>query len=132
MQKFFTVTYTPFILFASLFTAGAGILAIFPKQIESLFHIEFHEPYQLLIQHWGFTTFIIAIILLSSIWKTAWRTPIIVLTALEKCYMAFLFLTLPATWTAGFRNVALMDTAISLYMFLYLYSMYQEKKSKHL
>ena len=122
MHTFFTKTFTPFMIFAALFTAGAGLLAVSPEHITELFLVPFKPEYQLLIQHWGLTTFVIAVLLLASIWQRTWRTPIILLAAVEKLYMVVLFTTLPSQYVIGYQTVAIVDTVIAFYFFLYLYS----------
>ena len=121
MSIFFTKTFTPFMIFAALFTAGAGLLAISPNSITELFLTPYQNEYQLLIQHWGLTTFVIAGMLLASIWQRTWRTPIMLLAAVEKVYMVLLFIILPTEYVNGYQTVAMIDTVIATYFLLYLY-----------
>ena len=107
-------------IFTSLFTASAGLLAIYPEYINTLFTVPFHYEYQLLIQHWGFTTFILGNFLLISIKIKAWRVPIVLIVTIEKVYMVTLYLTLSEQYVSGYKNVAILDAIISFYFIAYL------------
>ena len=125
IHNFINKSFTPFMLFSAVFTMSAGVLAIAPELIISLFLIPFSIEYQLLIQHWGLTTFIIGLLLLLSIKIKSWRMPIMLLAFVEKVYMVILYLYLPTQYVAGFQNVAIIDTLISLY-FLYYFIAYKK------
>ena len=120
MNTFFSKTFKTFLIFASLFTASAGLLAVSPKLITALFLVPFDLEYQLLIQHWGLTTFVIGLFLLLSIRLQTWQTPIILLAGIEKIYMVVLYLSLEHV--EGYQNVAIVDSMIAIYFMSYLYT----------
>ena len=121
MHTFFTKTFTPFMIFAGLFTASAGLLAVSPELITELFLVSFKPEYQLLIQHWGLTTFVIGLLLLVSIKLDTWRMPMLLLASIEKIYMVVLYLSLPIEYVSGYLNVAIVDSMISIYFVSYIY-----------
>lgn len=120
MQHLLEKSFTPFMLFAALFTMSAGVLVIAPQFISTLFLLPFQAEYQLLIQHWGLTTFMLGLLLLLCIKIKLWRVPVMLIVLVEKIYMVLLFISLPDAYVAGFQNVAIVDTLISLYFLIYL------------
>lgn len=105
--------------FTSLFTASAGLLSLFPEYITVLFLVPFRDEYQLLIQHWGFTTFILGSFLFISIKLKGWRAPVMLIITIEKVYMVILYLSLSELYVSGYHNVAIVDAIISFYFIAY-------------
>jgi len=104
-------------------------LAISPESITQLFALAFLSEYQLLIQHWGLSTFLLGLALIVSLFKTYWQEPVFLLVSGEKIYMVMLVLyNHDKSFASGFMAVAIVDAIISFYLLAYLFYLKKETK----
>jgi len=123
MHTVFDKTFSLFIIMGGIYTSGAGLLTVSPELITPLFLLGFEKEYTLLIQHWGFTTFLIGLAMIISVYKPMWREPVFLIAAVEKLYMLYLVIY---HHSMGFVSVAVIDTLISIYLLSYLYSLQKQ------
>ena len=80
------------------------------------------QEYRLLIQHWGFSTLLIGLAMIVSVYKPFWQESIFVIVGGEKLYMVTLVVYKKGEiFASGFVSVAAVDIIISIYLLSYLY-----------
>ena len=121
MKKFIDRTFKPFFIITGLGTALAGLDAFAPRfAVETVQKLEFVEEYTIFVQHWGIMVGLMGVFMIVAAFKEAWRTPILVYSAIEKAFMVFLAVSnARERYSAGFYAPATMDAIVVLYTLLY-------------
>lgn len=89
------------------------------------------QEYRLLIQHWGFTTLLIGLAMIFSVFKPFWQESVFLIAGGEKLYMVTLVVyNKGENFASGFVSVAAVDIITSVYLLAYLYWLKQDASIK--
>jgi len=89
------------------------------------------QEYRLLIQHWGFSTLLIGLGMILSVYKPFWQESVFLIAGGEKLYMVTLVVyNKGENFASGFVSVAAVDLIISVYLISYLYWLKQDVSDK--
>jgi fructose-specific phosphotransferase system IIC component len=121
MEEFVKQSITVFLVVGGLYTALAVIYAVAPqKAISQSLKLAWNEQYVILIRHWGFMVFLVGALYIWSIFDRSVLFPAMLFGAVEKTFMAGLFLAnLKKPWIKGFRTITVIDSLMVIYSLLY-------------
>jgi hypothetical protein len=121
MKRFFDLTFRPFFLFTGLGTAFIGLYAFLPERaVTKLAKLQFLQDYTIIVQHWGIMVGLMGVCMMVAAVRPGWRNPILIYSALEKAFMAYLVLTNARhSYADGFWIAAAGDSTIVLYTIAY-------------
>ena len=121
MKRFFDVTFRPFFLITGALTALGAVNAFRPRwAAEKVELIPFNQDYAIIQQHWGAMLGLMGAFMIIAAFSAAWRTPILIFSALEKGFIVYLVLAnLSHPYTRGLWAGAAMDATVVLYTVCY-------------
>ena len=121
MEEFIKQSMTVFLVAGGFFTALAVMYAVAPQMaIKRSLKLSWDEQYVIFVRHWGLMVFLVAGLLIWSIFDRSMLFPAMLFSAVEKAFMVGLFLVnLRKPWIKGFRPFAVIDSLMVIYSLLY-------------
>jgi hypothetical protein len=125
MKNIIDKTIKPFLIIAGLCTGAAGLNAFLPQfTVQNILKLPFIEDYTIIVQHWGMMILLVGVFIIISAFIVSWRIPVLIYSAIEKAFMAFLYLfNISRPFSAGFAGAAVMDAVIVIYLLLYFWTL---------
>ena len=95
--------------------------AFWPRwSTETIAKIAFVPDYTIIVQHWGFMVGMMGALMIVAAFRAEWRTPILISSALEKCFLVSTVLANASRpYADGFWPGATMDATVVLYTIAY-------------
>ena len=117
LYQFFSRTVNPFFLFTGAGTALVGLYAIVPSwAMPNVAKLHYLQEYTIIIQHWGIMVGIMGICMMLAAMVPEWRVPILLYSAIEKSYMAWLVLSnAQQPFVNGFWVPFSVDSTVVIY-----------------
>jgi hypothetical protein len=121
MNRFFELTFRPFFVLTGMGTALAALDAFWPQwAVEKLQKITFGQEYTIIIQHWGIMVGLMGVFMIVAAFRSDWRNPILVYSAIEKTFMVYLVAAnISRAYSEGFWIGAIMDATVVVYTIAY-------------
>jgi hypothetical protein len=121
MKRFFDLTFRPFFVLTGIGTALAALNAFWPRwTVEKVELIPFIQDYTIIVQHWGITVGLMGVFMIIAAFRAAWRTPILIYSALEKAFIVYLVAAnLSQPYARGLWVGAVVDATVVLYTVMY-------------
>jgi hypothetical protein len=121
LNRFFELTFRPFFVLTGMGTALAALDAFWPQWVvEKLQKITFVQEYTIIIQHWGIMVGLMGVFMIVAAFRSDWRNPILVYSALEKTFMVYLVVAnIRRPYSEGFWIGAILDATVVVYTILY-------------
>jgi hypothetical protein len=98
-------------------TASIGLYAFWPEwAVVKLGKLAFLQDYTIIVRHWGIMVGLMGVCMMVAAIRPGWRNPILIYSALEKSFMAYLVLANARhSYADGFWIAAAGDSTIVLY-----------------
>jgi hypothetical protein len=121
MKRWFDLTFRPFFVLTGAMTALGALNAFWPRwTVERIELIRFSQDYTIILQHWGILLGLMGVFMIVAAYSTAWRTPILIYSALEKAFIVYLVMAnVRRPYSRGFWAGAAMDATVVLYTIVY-------------
>lgn len=121
MKRFFDLTFRPFFVLTGVGTALISMYAFWPAwAVQTIAKLPFIEEYTIIMQHWGIMVGFMGVFMTAAAFRPAWRTPILLYSALEKAFMVYLVLAnISRPYSEGFWTAAVADGTVVLYTIAY-------------
>jgi|SRR5208282_1739748 len=121
MKRFFDLTFRPFFILTGLGTTLAALNAFWPRwTVEKIERIPFVPDYTIIVQHWGMTVGLMGIFMIAAAFRSDWRTPILIYSALEKAFIVYPVVTnISRPYARGLWAGAGMDATVVVYTIVY-------------
>ena len=117
IRHVFDRTVRPFFLFTGAGTAVVGLFAVLPSwAMPNVIRLPYLQDYTIIIQHWGIMVGIMGLAMMTAANVPAWRKPILLYSALEKAFMAWLVLSnAQNAFVSGFWIPFVVDSTVVVY-----------------
>jgi hypothetical protein len=117
MKRFFSLTVRPFFLITGGGTALVGIYAMLPEwAMTHAAKLPYLPQYTIIIQHWGIMVGLMGAFMMGAAFRSDWRVPVFLYSALEKSFMVYLVLfNARHSYTDGFWIAAIVDASVVVY-----------------
>ncbi|MFA5960509.1 MAG: hypothetical protein WC785_08325 [Tatlockia sp.] len=124
LKKLINRTLKPFLVLAGLATLSVGLLLVNPSTMfHALFQYAYSPDYAIIILHWSFMITLVGLAMIYSAFVERGRVPILLFALMEKVgFVALIGIYWHAETTRGYFPALIMDSFISLYLFLYFVS----------
>ena len=121
MKRFFDLTFRPFFVLTGAGTALASLFALWPGwAVETVGKLAFLQEYTIIFQHWGIMVGLMGVFMIVAAFRTDWRKPILIYSAIEKSFVVYLVVANGGhSYAEGFRLGAMMDATVVLYTIAY-------------
>jgi hypothetical protein len=123
MKRFFDLTFRPFFVLTGIGTALGGLNASWPERTaEKVELIPFNQDYTIVLQWWGIMLGLMGVFMIVAAFRTDWRNPILIFSALEKTFLVYLVVAnVSRPYARGLWFGAGMDATVVLYTIAYLW-----------
>ncbi|MCE9533304.1 MAG: hypothetical protein K8T89_19580 [Planctomycetes bacterium] len=117
LHRFFSRTFRPFFLLTGAGTAMVGLYAFLPAwAMPNVAKLPYLQDYTIIIQHWGIMVGLMGVDMMVSAMVPEWRVPILLYSAMEKAFMAWLVLSnTEHSFVSGFWIPFAVDSTVVIY-----------------
>lgn len=123
MKRFFDLTFRPFFIVTGIGTALGGLNAFWPEwTAEKVELIPFNQDYTIVLQCWGIMLGLMGVFMIIAAFRTDWRNPVLIFSALEKTFLVYLVVAnVSRPYARGLWFGAGMDATVVLYTIAYFW-----------